>query len=328
MNKSINMEYTSNLQPGKPLFSCEQWVALRTGSYYKGEWNEKTMHGLGKYHMPEGAIYVGKFENGFFHGPGTIYYPIGSKIKGIWNKGQCQTRTYIFQDGLKFKLNDWKYCKMTDRRYVLEHKHGLQPAARSRISNREIVIETPKGFYDAGDGFYDPRTNTVHDYETNEMIRVPSDAGAKWIMENCSKGGEVQIPFRPYFNENRLSNTVININDTTAKTMFVDSVIDEFEQTQSEGSLVTDTVSGVLSDCIINNQSLFDTNGSSDDCGLFSKMNISTDAHQQLKYCPKIMNLKKAKNDPSHLQFENISHSDNRNCQQKNQNNEDEPGFW
>lgn len=74
--------------------------------------------------------------------------------------------------------------------------------------------------------------------------------------------------------------------------------------------------------------SLSISNYSNVDCGLFSRMNISDDTNQQLKHGQNIMNLKKAKNDTSHLPFGNISHSVDKNDQQKTQNNEDEPGFW
>lgn len=56
-------------------------------------------------------------------------------------------------------------------RFSIEHINGLEPAAKSHIKNQQSTIEIPEGLYDTGDGFYQPLTNTVHNYWTNELIR-------------------------------------------------------------------------------------------------------------------------------------------------------------
>lgn len=56
-------------------------------------------------------------------------------------------------------------------RYAVEHVNGLEPADRSLTTNRQPTIQVPDDAYDAGDGFYRPLTNTVHDYWTNALIR-------------------------------------------------------------------------------------------------------------------------------------------------------------
>jgi len=56
-------------------------------------------------------------------------------------------------------------------RFAIEHVNGFESAARSNITNRQPTIAVPDEAYDAGDGFYWPLTNTVHDYWTSELIR-------------------------------------------------------------------------------------------------------------------------------------------------------------
>lgn len=55
-------------------------------------------------------------------------------------------------------------------RFVMEHINGIEPAATNRITDGPL-IKIPTGTYDTGEGFYQPFTNTVHDYWTNALLK-------------------------------------------------------------------------------------------------------------------------------------------------------------
>ncbi|XP_050421356.1 uncharacterized protein LOC126833837 [Adelges cooleyi] len=332
------------LRTKTPLFPSSRWIPLRTGSYYNGDWNERTMSGHGKYHMADGAMYVGGFENGLFHGSGTIYYPIGSQIKGVWENGKCLSRKYIFSDGLEFDLNNWKYCQMPDRRYTPEHLRGLRPAAHCRITNRDRPVRLPDGLYDTGYGFYQPLTNTVHDYETNELIRVPTKAGAKWIMDNCRKGGETVVGFRPEFYENWYETDVqtnVEMNDSTAKKAIYDPVADQTTRDMNGRITITTNLKKPVGLSLASHD-LRGPEPSAVNCGGSStrsrQLLVMKNSDQSLKYCQKIMNLiQNAANEPSNMQFGKIKHGgkDLRLSRPQTAKEiakkaalEDDPGFW
>jgi hypothetical protein len=44
----------NNIKLPPPLHPSDQWVAIGTGNYYKGEWNHWTMSGYGVYVIPNG----------------------------------------------------------------------------------------------------------------------------------------------------------------------------------------------------------------------------------------------------------------------------------
>lgn len=46
-------ELTSDC-PAPTLHASDQWIAIGTGNYYKGEWDHRTMCGNGVYVMPDG----------------------------------------------------------------------------------------------------------------------------------------------------------------------------------------------------------------------------------------------------------------------------------
>ncbi|KAL4112942.1 hypothetical protein QTP88_016656 [Uroleucon formosanum] len=186
----------------RQLHPNNKWIPIGTGNHYKGKWNHRTMSGDGVYVMQNGTVYEGNFDDGLFHGDGTMYYSSGSRIEGVWEKGKCVQQNYIFNDGLRFQQNNWQYCKVPDRRFAIEHTNGFEPAARSYVTNQQPTIVVPDGAYDAGDGFYWPLTNTVHDYWTNALIRVPTAESSNWIIENCHRGGKRVVGFRPELYKN------------------------------------------------------------------------------------------------------------------------------
>lgn len=71
---------------------------------------------------------------------------------------------YTFPDGLTYDAHDWKYCDGYDRRFYTETQHGLKPAGRSQLKDREPTQKIPENSYDVGDGIYDPVSRIVTDY--------------------------------------------------------------------------------------------------------------------------------------------------------------------
>lgn len=51
-------ELTTSHYPAPTLYASDQWIAMGTGCYYKGEWNHRTMCGNGVYVMPDGNYYI------------------------------------------------------------------------------------------------------------------------------------------------------------------------------------------------------------------------------------------------------------------------------
>lgn len=44
----------------------------------------------------------------------------------------------------------------------MEYEEGLQPAGKSFLTADQPTRDIPAGYYDAGDGFYDPKTKMVY----------------------------------------------------------------------------------------------------------------------------------------------------------------------
>ncbi|XP_075975342.1 MORN repeat-containing protein 5-like isoform X2 [Anticarsia gemmatalis] len=163
-----------------------------TGSKYEGTWDVLGMSGFGTYTFPNGVVYAGDFEDGMFHGNGELIYPDGTTVKGHFYKGVMLDRKLTFADGLEYEEFSWQYCKIPDRRYTIEYDYGLEPAGQSNITAEQPPREIPPGFYDTGDGFYNPRTKSVYRADDlNIIIRSPSVREQKWIIENCRTNPDV-----------------------------------------------------------------------------------------------------------------------------------------
>ncbi|KAG6800782.1 MORN repeat-containing protein 5 isoform X1 [Apis mellifera caucasica] len=158
------------------------------GSEYKGTWSMFGMEGVGKFTMPHSAIFEGEFRDDRFHGYGSLYWPCGQRMDGIWIKGECKDKQYVFDDGLNFLKTDWKYCKFPDRRYQLCHKYGLKPAGLTLRTNNQDEFIIPPKCYDAGIGIFNPSQHTIICYsDLKKTIEIPSVKFAKWIKKNCQK---------------------------------------------------------------------------------------------------------------------------------------------
>ncbi|KAJ8723463.1 hypothetical protein PYW08_003375 [Mythimna loreyi] len=161
-----------------------------TGSSYQGPLNVMGMNGYGEYTFPNGVLYRGEFQDGQFHGPGELLYNEGPEadcvIRGTWVNGVLTDRKILFNGNLEYEEDDWKYCKIPDRRYAAEFEKDLQPAGKSLVTPDVPPREIPPGCYDCGDGYYHPETKVVYSYENpNEVTRGPSARERKWIVDNC-----------------------------------------------------------------------------------------------------------------------------------------------
>lgn len=52
----------------------------------------------------------------------------------------------------------------------MEYEKGLKPGGQSHLTAEQPTKELPPGYYDTGDGFYDPKTKVVYKYEDMSAI--------------------------------------------------------------------------------------------------------------------------------------------------------------
>ncbi|KAL1266906.1 hypothetical protein QQF64_002581 [Cirrhinus molitorella] len=149
------------------------------GSSYDGDYNNSRMEGTGEYTLPTHTRYAGEIKDGMFHGTGVLHFPNGSKYEGTWEKGISIEGKYTFSDGLEYKEMDWDYCDGKDRRFYSERCNGLKPAGKSQLTDRDPPRAIPDCCYDSGDGFYDPSTRVVKDYEGNFLRNAGDGAFVK-----------------------------------------------------------------------------------------------------------------------------------------------------
>ncbi|KAK1334194.1 hypothetical protein QTO34_005194 [Cnephaeus nilssonii] len=186
-----------------------------TGSEYIGEFVDGRMEGDAEYILPTETRYVGEMKDGMFHGQGTLYFPNGSRYDAIWEKGLAVKGTYTFSDGLQYDAKNWHYCDGYDRRFYTEICHGLKPTGISQLSNMDPPRKIPAGYYDCGDGFYNPKTRVVRDYKNHFLrnagmfILTPcgtcslfshphaDDDEHEWIIRTCRKGWDEFVGHRP-----------------------------------------------------------------------------------------------------------------------------------
>ncbi|XP_063685495.1 MORN repeat-containing protein 5-like [Bolinopsis microptera] len=166
-----------------------------TGSSYKGDMKNDKMEGEGEYAFPSGTKYIGSFKDGTFEGKGTLHFKNGSTFSAVWKNGIPQEDTesggkYKFKDGLEFSEADWNYCDGYDRRFYRETLKGLKPAGRSQKVDIEPAPPIPKGWYDCGDGVYNPDKRIVYSYSEKKFIRNADVDEHKWIVTTCRRGSD------------------------------------------------------------------------------------------------------------------------------------------
>ncbi|XP_065783253.1 MORN repeat-containing protein 5 isoform X1 [Muntiacus reevesi] len=163
-----------------------------TGSQYVGEFVDGRMEGDAEYILPTETKYIGEMKDGMFHGQGTLYFPNGSRFDAVWEKGLVVKGTYTFSDGLQYDAENWHYCDSYDRRFYTEICHGLKPAGISQLTNMDPPRKIPPGCYDCGDGFYNPNTRIVKDYNYRFLRNADGDEH-EWIVRTCRKGWDETV---------------------------------------------------------------------------------------------------------------------------------------
>ncbi len=128
-----------------------------------------------------------------FHGHGTLYFTNGGSFEADWEEGKAVTKetgnggSYTFKDGLKYVEDDWGYCMPADRRFYSEICHGIKPAGRTQLTDAKDPAEIPLGWYNCGDGLYNPKNRVVYTYD-NRFLRNADIDEHEWILRTCRKG--------------------------------------------------------------------------------------------------------------------------------------------
>uniref|UniRef100_A0A2A4IRH0 MORN repeat-containing protein 5 n=1 Tax=Heliothis virescens TaxID=7102 RepID=A0A2A4IRH0_HELVI len=168
-----------------------------TGSRFEGEWDVMGMNGYGEYTFPNGVRYEGNFKDGRMHGKGSLLYDADGGtciIRGRFHNGVMVERTLLFSDTLEYNEHDWRYCAMPDRRFAVEYDIDLMPAGKSYLTADQPTKKIPEGYYDTGDGFFNPKTKVTCKYDDLSAIeRAPSLREQKWILDNCRVGTDAPL---------------------------------------------------------------------------------------------------------------------------------------
>ncbi|KAK6315628.1 hypothetical protein J4Q44_G00131520 [Coregonus suidteri] len=127
-------------------FLCD--TKLRKGSSYTGAFKNGRMEGEGEYKFPTETRYVGEMKNGMIHGKGVLHFTNGSQYEGTWEKGISK-----------------HVCSILSVQFYTERCNGLKPAGESQLTDLGSLRVIPDGCYDCGDGFYDPNTRVITNYE-------------------------------------------------------------------------------------------------------------------------------------------------------------------
>ncbi|CAI2726158.1 unnamed protein product [Schistosoma spindalis] len=161
------------------------------GDKYEGETHNNRLEGFGKYSLPTGTYYEGEMFDGMFHGEGTLHFLNGSKYHATWEKGKPKNGETIFSDGLRY-TEGAHYVDEFDRRFYTEICSGIKPAGRSQLVDKEPRTQIPDGCYDTGDGFYNPLTRVVTDYN-GCFLRNADHEEHTWIVAKCRKAWDEHV---------------------------------------------------------------------------------------------------------------------------------------
>mmetsp|Transcript_34949 Transcript_34949/g.69393 ORF Transcript_34949/g.69393 Transcript_34949/m.69393 type:complete len:194 (-) Transcript_34949:194-775(-) len=161
-----------------------------SGTTYEGPNKNEWFEGEGRFKFPNGVVYEGQFRKGEFHGKGALVYPNGGRYEATWDRGYAVEGHYVFNDGLLYEDKNWEYVSQGDRRFYTEVLEGLQPAGKTLLTNETTPPPIPKGAYDYGCGYYDPKTEQIVSYDGKEVLGYPTEVEEKWIKDHCRKGFE------------------------------------------------------------------------------------------------------------------------------------------
>ncbi|CAK0905166.1 unnamed protein product [Prorocentrum cordatum] len=131
-----------------------------SGTEYAGPEKNEWFEGEGRFKFPNGVVYEGEFRKGEFHGEGALVYPNGGRYQARWERGYAVEGKYLFKDELLYEDPDknWQYVSQGDRRFYTEVRQGLNPAGKTLLTNEAAPPPIPKGTYDYGSGYFDPKS--------------------------------------------------------------------------------------------------------------------------------------------------------------------------
>lgn len=69
-----------------------------------------------------------------------------------------------------------------------EKDRPIKPAGATQVSNDVDAPPLKDGCYDAGDGYYDPKTGNVHDKKTDDVLRKARADEAAWLQRKARFG--------------------------------------------------------------------------------------------------------------------------------------------
>ena len=201
-----------------------------TGSVYFGPMTNWQPDGKeGHWEFTTGTTYVGPMKDGLPHGDGVMQFqgPNAGKFRGRFENGRavdfpeevfCDNPDpyrhncyedlseeekkslnahggrYLFADNLEHVANMWRYCNGDDRRFYAEALAGqLEKVTEERQAAEDPPREIPEGMYDSGEGFYDPETRIVTDYETGDFVRRLDDHEHEFVTRRCRASYSMQI---------------------------------------------------------------------------------------------------------------------------------------
>ncbi|OXB76376.1 UNVERIFIED_CONTAM: hypothetical protein H355_006787 [Colinus virginianus] len=81
-----------------------------------------------------------------------------------------------------------RYCGRTERGST-SFAVVVSNLGNSQLTNLDPPRKIPEGCYDCGDGFYNPKTRIVVDYELR-FLRNADDEEHEWIIRTCRKAEE------------------------------------------------------------------------------------------------------------------------------------------
>ncbi|NXM65825.1 MORN5 protein, partial [Serilophus lunatus] len=154
------------------------------------------MEGYGSYKLPTGTEYRGWLRDGMFHGEGELLFPGGSRYRALWHRGVPSQGKYFFADGSEYGDKKWDYCDGYDRRFYTEISSGFKPPGIPQFTNQDPARKIPEGCYDCGDGFYNPETRVIVDYNFRFLRNADADEH-EWIIRTCRKARAVGTELKP-----------------------------------------------------------------------------------------------------------------------------------
>lgn len=108
---------------------------------------------------------------------GTSAHKLIRYSKGLLS---CFKGKFTFKDGLEYQEQNWDYCTAKDRRFYSERVYGFL-SGETQLSNSNQTV--PPGTLDVGDGYYDPKDSSIHEYTAGTIIRLPDEDEARWMRE-------------------------------------------------------------------------------------------------------------------------------------------------